>query len=238
MNEERSLHEEVFDFVLARALKEDFEREVAQYENEPCDHIFDDEYEKGIDKIRKMLRRKDRKARLKQVMPKLATAAAVVIMVVALGTNPAVRAFTRSIIPWIEDDFIRHEFRDDVIITPETFNHDLRPTYLPEGFRIQSAFYSHTFVLLDFIHDKSETDFVLRYTTADGTMFGIYDGYTVQHFAAVHGREAIFYVAIEDDLPNHFVWAMGVYRIRKTKPREKRVFLLVFSCDNFPTIAI
>jgi hypothetical protein len=216
MNEERTLHEEVFDFVLARALKEDFEREVAQYENEPCDHIFDAEYEKGIDKIRKMLRRKDRKASFKQVMPKLATAAAVVIMVVALGTNPAVAAFFGRIIPWVEDDFIRHEFSDDVIITPETFNHDLRPTYLPDGFRINAVFYGITTMFVEFIYDETELDIILQYSTADGTMFGIYDGYTVQHNATVHGREALFYSAIEDDLPNHFVWSMGGYAFTMT----------------------
>jgi type II secretory pathway component HofQ len=107
LDDNMSLNDEIFDLIIAQALREDFLREIEMYKNMPNDHVFSDKFEKGVKSISKGLRRKERVTKLKKAAPKLATAAAAVVVVAALATNPVVAETARNIFMWITGDAAR-----------------------------------------------------------------------------------------------------------------------------------
>jgi len=226
---DRNLNDEIFDLILAQALKADCEREIAMFErmaNESEPPEFSEKYKKGISGIKKKLRRKENTAKFKKAAPKFATAAAAVIVVAALATNPVVAETARNIIMWITGDTARHEFKGSETVTPETFNQRLRPDFLPEGYRIQSEWYGTPRVAVDYVNNDWDM-IIFEYGIADGAMFGIDIENAVQHTASVNGREAFFYEATDEDLFNCLVWENRGYAFVIYAQIERDVFVQI-----------
>jgi hypothetical protein len=212
--------------ILAKALREDCAREVDLYKNMPDDYEFSEKFEKRIAKISKGLRRKERNTKIRKSAPKFATAAAVAVMVAAVATNPAIAAFFGRIFVQIADDTARHEFVGDVEITPETFNAELRPYFLPQGYRIQSVWYGLMSVATEYTNE--DEIIIVRYGVADGAAISINYEHSVQHDVLVNGREAFFYESTDEDFLSSLVWNYGGYAF---------VILAQISLDEFVQIA-
>jgi hypothetical protein len=230
LTDSKSLNDEIFDLILTRALKEDCEREVAMYErmaNESKPHVFSEKFEKGIAKISKGLQRKEHTAKFKKVAPKLATVATIMIMVTALATNPAIAAFFGRIFVQIADDTARHEFVGDVEITPETFNSELRPSFIPQGYRIQSVWYGYSGVVVEYANEENEI-IIVRYGIADDSAVFVNSEHSIQRVVLVNGREAFFYESTDEDFSSNLVWNYGGYAF---------VILAQISLDEFVQIA-
>jgi hypothetical protein len=209
----KSLNDEIFDLILTKALKEDCEREFAMYErmaSEVDPSVFDKKFERGIDKIRKAFRRKERSAKFKKIAPQLATAAAIVIMIVSLATTPAVATFFGNIYARLTGEHVQHEFTGNKDVTVETFNSELRPAYLPDGFRIQSVWYGFAIVAVDYVDEEYNT-ITLEYSIADDTAINVRFEHVVQHIVSVNGREAYFYESTDEDCRHILVWQYRGY---------------------------
>jgi hypothetical protein len=201
-----SVYDEIFDVILTQALMEDCSRKVAFYKSMPDDHVFSEKFEKGVKAIQRQLKREERLGRFRKAAPKLATAAAILIMCTALVTNPAVSAFMHNIIVTVTNsEHSRHEFID-VEITAENFNHELRPAYLPQGYRIAFATYMSVSMFVEYTNELT-----LNYGIANSMSIGVDSNRTVQRAAAVNGREVFFYESIEDGWTNSLVWTKGGY---------------------------
>jgi hypothetical protein len=225
-----SLNDEIFDLILTKALKEDCEREFAMYErmaSEVDPSVFDKKFERGIDKIRKSFRRKERSDKLKKIAPRLATAALIIIMIVSLATNPAVATFFSNIYARLTGDYMQHEFVSSEDVTIETFNGELRPAYLPDGFRIQSVWYSFAMVAVDYVDDEYNT-IIFEYQIASDTIISVRFEHAVQHIMSVNGKDAIFYESTDTDFPHSLVWYNRGYSF---------VLLAQISLEEFVQIA-
>jgi hypothetical protein len=210
-----STYNGIFDLVLTQALKEDCEREIALYNDGLEQHTFSEKYKHMIKSIEKQLKRSENIAKLKKSTPRLATAAAALIVCVALATNPTVSAFFRDIVVWLADGFARHEFIDDIEITIENFNQELRPAYLPEGYKTSIAIYSPISMYIEFIYQREniedDTYIILEYSLAGGAVVSIGVENAEQFYVAVHGEEAIFYETTTEDRTGYLIWESGGY---------------------------
>lgn len=215
LTDNKNAANQIFDLILTEALKEDFEREVALYKGSGDEHIFSENFEKKISAIEKQLRRKQSAAKLKKSAPKLATTAAAIIVCVALATNTSVSAFLKDIIVRITGGFNQHEFIDDVVITIENFNQELRPTYLPEGYQISLAIYSPISMYISFVNQREnfeeDTTIVLQYGIAGSMAISVDNEHSEPHSILVSGREAVFYESNTEDRPSYLVWNIGGY---------------------------
>jgi hypothetical protein len=203
--ENRSMNDEIFDLILTQALREDCAREVALYKNMPDDHEFSEKFEKRAKSISKRLKRKEKVVKFRKAAPKLATAAAVAVVVTALATNPAVAAFFGNIYARITGEHVQHEFESTVDVTPETFNHELRPTFLPQGYRIQSAWYGIGSVAVEYV-DEEYNMIIFEYAIAGWRAAFINYEHSIQHIVSVNGREAFFYESTDEDFLSALVW--------------------------------
>jgi hypothetical protein len=225
-----SAQNRIFDSILTEALKENYRREAAFFK-EGNEHTFSEEFEKGIAVIGKRLKRKQNAAKLRKSAPKLVTAATVIIVCMALATNPSVHAFIRDIVVRITDGFSQHEFNDDVEITHENFNHELRPEYLPDGYRILFAHYGMNTVIIDFINEREniedDTFATMEYRIADGSVISIDIENTNQFKVLVNGREAIFYETTTEDRTGYLIWNRGGYAFMLTAQLELHEFVQI-----------
>jgi hypothetical protein len=206
----KNANDEIFDLILTRALKEDCAREVALYKNMPDEHVFSEKFEKGIKSISKQLKRKDYALKLKKAAPRLVTAAAIVITFTALITNPAVGAFFNNIYMRITGNFNQHEFIGEAI-TLENFNRELRPAYLPGGYRIMSVFYGLSMVAVEYINDESFDMIQLEYSPVNYYTVFVHNENVITHTITINGKEAIFYESTDEDFPNNLIWTTGGY---------------------------
>jgi hypothetical protein len=225
-----SAQNRIFDSILTEALKENYRREAAFFK-EGNEHTFSEEFEKGIAVIGKRLKGKQNAAKLRKSAPKLVTAAAVIIVCMALATNPSVHALIRDIVVRITDGFSQHEFNDDVEITHENFNHELRPEYLPDGYRLSLALYSPTSMYISFINQREniedDTSIILQYAIAGGTVISIEIENAVQYFTTVNGKEAIFYETTTEDRTGYLIWNRGGYAFVLTAQLELEEFVKI-----------
>ncbi|MCL2638027.1 MAG: DUF4367 domain-containing protein [Oscillospiraceae bacterium] len=203
---------DLFDSVLKQAVIENHAAEMAAIpsEAELAElYTFSDEHNR---KMKKLFAADKRKTAVAFALrfSKTATAAAAVIVCVALATNPSVSAFFKDIFVKITSGFNQHEFNDDTIITIENFNHDLRPTYLPEGYRITFAYYSLISMLVEF-NDEDFNLISLQYGLANSIAISVDNEHSEPHSILVNGREAVFYESNTEDRPSYFVWNIGGY---------------------------
>jgi hypothetical protein len=210
LTDNKNAANQIFNLILTEALKEDCEREAALYKDSGSEHVFSEKFEKNIATIEKQLKRKQSATKLKKSAPKLATAAAAIIVCVTLATNPSVSAFFKDIIVRITGGFNQHEFNDDVVITIENFNHELRPAYLPEGYRITFAYYSLISMLVEF-NDEDFNAISLQYGLANSIAISVDNEHSEPHSILVNGREAVFYESNTKDRPSYLVWNIGGY---------------------------
>jgi hypothetical protein len=210
-----STYNGIFDLILTQALKEDCEREIALYSDSLDRHTFSEKYNRMIKIIEKQLKRSENISKLKKSTPKLATAAAALIVCVALATNPTVSAFFRNIITWITDGFARHEFRNDIEITIESFNQELRPACLPEGYKTSIAIYSPISMYIEFVNQRDniedDTYIILEYSIAGGAVISIGIENAEQYYVSVNGKEAVFYETTTEDRTGYLIWESGGY---------------------------
>jgi hypothetical protein len=228
---------QIFDLILTEALKEDCEREIELFKNVESEHIFSEKFEKEIKTIKYRLKRKQNARNLRKSAPKFATAAAAAIVIVALATNPSVSAFFRNIIVRLIDGFNQHEFIDDVVISIEDFNQELRPAYLPEGYQISFALYSPISMYVSFINQRDnmedDTSIALEYSIAGDAAFSIAVENAEQYYVSVNGREAIFYETTTEDKTGYLFWNSGGYAFVLTAQIELEEFVKIAESIKF-----
>jgi len=200
---------EIFDIILAEALKEDCVEKIAKYKEIGSEYVFSEKFEKGIESIKRQFRREQRIGKFKKAAPKLATAAAIIIMCAAIATNPAVGAFVRNIIAQITDGFNRYEFIDEEI-TAENFNHEIRPLYIAEGFRLTYVYYGLISVTLDYMDDDGEI-ITIVYGIANDSSIYFDNEHSKTYKTIVNGKEAIFHKSTDENFQNSLVWTSGGY---------------------------
>jgi len=207
---DKNAADKIFDVILTEALNEDCEREVALYKDSGHEHVFSENFDKRIAVVEKKLKQKKNATKLKKSAPKLITTAAAVIVCVALATNPSVSAFVRDIYMKIVGGFNQHEFRDDIEITVENFNHELRPAYLPESYRIVYAYYGFISVSTEYI-DSDGNVMEIKYGSAASGVIGVDNENSEPYATLVNGREAVFYKTFTEDRPSYLLWTNGGY---------------------------
>jgi hypothetical protein len=202
-------HNRIFDSILTEALKESYGREIALFK-ESDKHTFNEGFDKKIKNISKQLKRKQSALRFKKSSPKIAAAAASVIVIIALATNPIVHAFFRNIIVRISDGFNQHEFIDEIEITIENFNQELRPAYLPEGYKTSIAIYSPISMYIEFVNQREniedDTFIILEYSIAGDVAISTEIENAEKYYVFVNGREAIFYESTTEDKTGYLIW--------------------------------
>jgi hypothetical protein len=108
-----------------------------------------------------------------------------------------------------------HEFRGSEEVTLETFNFQLRPAFLPVGYRIQSEWYGIISVDVDYVNNDWDM-IALNYGIANNRVIGGDFEDTVQHMVLVNGREAYFYESLVDDGQNTLIWEERGYAFMLT----------------------
>jgi hypothetical protein len=221
----KNAQDKIFDLILSEALKEDCEREVSLFKDGE-EHIFSDKFEKNIKSIENQLKRKKNNTKFKKTAPKLTAAAAAVIVCVSLATNPSVSAFFKSIIVKITEGFNQHEFIDDIEITMDNFNYEIRPDYLPEGYRISRIFYSFVSMFIEYI-DEDDNSIVLQYGPANSGEIAVDNENSELYTVSVNEKEAIFYKTNAEDRPSYLVWNSGGYAFIISAQIEKEEFVKI-----------
>ncbi|MCL2076950.1 MAG: DUF4367 domain-containing protein [Oscillospiraceae bacterium] len=209
----KNTYDKIFDLILAEALWEDCEREIALFERKEAtevEYTFSEKFEKNVKLAGKQLKRKQNIIKLRKAAPKFAASAAAVIVCVALAFNPTVSAFFKDIITKITGGYNQYEFIDDVDITSENFNHELRPEYLPEGYRITNVYYGLDFIIIDYT-DNDDRIITLEYISANHGEIGVDNENSETYTVLVNGKEAIFHESNADDRPNYLIWENSGY---------------------------
>ncbi|MDR2559269.1 MAG: DUF4367 domain-containing protein [Oscillospiraceae bacterium] len=225
----------IFDSILTEALKESYRREVALYKDSD-EHTFSEEFEKNIRSISKQIRLKQNIEKFKKSTPKIATTAAALIIIFTLAANPVVHAFFKNIIVRLSDGFNRHEFIDDIIITIENFNQELRPAYLPEGYQISLALYSPTSMIIDYINQREniedDTTITLEYRIADASVISTEIENSEKYHVFINGRDAVFYESTTEDRTGYLIWNSGGYAFVLIAQIEMREFVKIAESIN------
>jgi hypothetical protein len=208
--ENYNLYDEIFDSILTQALKEDCAKEAELYMNMPEEHVFNEKFENGIESIKSGLKKKERSIKLKKILPKFATVVAVAIMFAALVANPSVSAFVKNIFVKITGVSNQHEFNNDIEITADNFNYELRPSYLPGGYNIKTVYYSSISMMIEFL-DDNDNSIVIQYGSASDAAIGFDNEHSALRYVTVNEKEAIFYETTSEDYPSYLVWQTGGY---------------------------
>ncbi|MDR0222840.1 MAG: DUF4367 domain-containing protein [Oscillospiraceae bacterium] len=235
-SENTDVQNKIFDSVLAEALREDCEREVGSFKDGGEEHAFGEKFEKSIKAVQKQLRRKQNAAKLKKVAPKLAASAAAVALCVSLAANPAVGSFLKGVAVKIsggdEDDEGGGGLIDGALITVGDFDGELRPSYLPEGYRITRVDYGFISVVIEY-SDNDGKIIEIKYVSAAGAE-ALTDGGSPSRSASVGGKEADFYEAAGDGEPGRLIWSDGGYAFVISAQIEPEEFIKIAESIKIP----
>ena len=137
-------NEKIFDLLIADALADVWDMELAKYaDSEQTEkHKFSDEFERNIRKIRNSIGRKERMKNAGRFSLKCFVTIAT-IMGIAFGgllTQPTVFASVQNVFRNVFSDRDKYTYQGET--EGITFNNNIRLGYIPDGYEIRMVFYS------------------------------------------------------------------------------------------------
>ena len=168
----RGANERLWDAVIKEALIESMNRELDETEQNIEPHKFSSQFEHNMNKLIKNIGRKEKAQTVGKVIGKFAVTAATVMGIMFGGflTQQEVYAAVGNVIRNIfstHDKYTYQGSSEDM-----TFDDTIRLGYVPNGYELRTAFYSHSNVLLTYESvDENSIDF--EYGLADTTSVSV-----------------------------------------------------------------
>ncbi len=211
LNDNIRLKNQIFNLILTEALKEDCTCELTALEEEikKAEYTFSQKTEKFISAIIKRLKYSDSRSKIKKLLPKIGMVAASLIFCIAVFTNPKVNAFINDIIVKIFPNYNQYEFNSNNEITIDNFNYDIKPHYIPDGFRLTQCFYG--LGTAELIYESEEESIIIMYGIADSIEFSIDNEHSEQIDITDNSKQFVLHKSEDISRPSNFIWTDSGY---------------------------
>lgn len=175
MDHKKSLNSDIFEAMMKRALIERYTDEVdslkAESEDKPVSESFDK-------KARRIIRKVGRKEQFKNAGKFTLKFLTIILMVLGVSfgvllTQPKVYAAVWDVVRTVFEDHDSYSSNaSNSNMDGKTFNNNIVPSYIPEGYKLRQAFYGDYNV--DLIYNNADDmDIQYGYGTKDGTEISI-----------------------------------------------------------------
>ena len=208
-------NEKIFDLLIADALVDSWNMELAQFDDDGQNeqHKFSDEFDRNIRRIRNSIGRKERMQKAFRFTFKFIIAFATFMGLIFgfLITQPTVYGAVKSVIRTIFDKYDRFDFiSDNSELTVENFDDTIRLKYVPDGFRLYSGFYTPMYVKLIYT-DNNDNEIIFSYSIAEDYSIDIDNEHTMYRTIVTNGIEFHLYESIDEDFRSSILWYNNGY---------------------------
>lgn len=206
----RGANERLWDAVIKEALIESMNRELDESEQNIEPHNFSSKFEHNINKLIKNIGRKEKAQAAGKVIGKFAVTAATVMGILFGGllTQQEVYAAVGNVIRNIfstHDKYTYQGSSEDM-----TFDDTIRLGYVPNGYELRTALYSHSNVLLTYESvDENSIDF--EYGLADTTSVSVDNERHILKEINKKEQTYYYYEPIEADDFSTLIWYNNGY---------------------------
>lgn len=206
----RGANERLWDAVIKEALIESMNRELDETEQNIEPHKFSSQFEHNMNKLIKNIGRKEKEQTVGKVIGKFAVTAATVMGIMFGGflTQQEVYAAVGNVIRNIfstHDKYTYQGSSEDM-----TFDDTIRLGYVPNGYELRTAFYSHSNVLLTYESvDENSIDF--EYGLADTTSVSVDNERHILKEINKKEQTYYYYEPIEADDFSTLIWYNNGY---------------------------
>ena len=210
MSLSRGANERLWDAVIKEALIESMNRELDESEQNMEPHNFSSQFEHNMNKLIKNIGRKEKAQAAGKVIGKFAVTAATImgIMFCGLLTQQEVYAAVGNVIRNIfstHDKYTYQGSSEDM-----TFDDTIRLGYVPYGYELRTALYSHSNVLLTYESvDENSIDF--EYGLADTTSVSVDNERHILKEINKKEQTYYYYEPIEADDFSTLIWYNNGY---------------------------
>lgn len=208
MNLSKTANERMWDALLKELLIENMNAQVAELS---CDEVPapSEDFERNISKITRSIGRKETARNIARLMKNGAVMLAMVLSVTfcMLLTQPKVYAAVSDVIRTaISGGFDKYTFQS----ATEEFDSTIRPSYVPDGYRLRLAEYADSIAFLTY-EDYEEGTLDFKYGLAENTSFSIDNERHEYMEISKSGTTYYLYLAKENGDWNSVVWQNGGY---------------------------
>lgn len=175
MDYKKSLNSDLFEEMMKYALIERYTSEVNSLKAEPEEEPFSEAFDKKVSRI---IRKVGRKEQLKNVAKLAAKSLTIILMVLGVSfgilmTQPKVYAAVCDVVRTVFEDHDSYSSNaSNSNMDGKTFNNNIVPSYIPEGYKLRQAFYGDYNV--DLIYENIDNmDIRYGYGDKDGTEISI-----------------------------------------------------------------
>lgn len=206
----RGANERLWDAVIKEALIESMNRELDEMEQNIEPHKFSSQFEHNMNKLIKNIGRKEKAQTVGKVIGKFAVTAATVMGIMFGGflTQQEVYAAVGNVIRSIfstHDKYTYQENSEDIV-----FDDTIRLGYVPNGYELRTALYSHSNVLLTYESvDENSIDF--EYGLADTTSVSVDNERHILKEINKKEQTYYYYEPIEADDFSTLIWYNNGY---------------------------
>lgn len=208
MDHKKSLNSDIFEAMMKRALIERYTDEVdslkAESEDKPVSESFDK-------KARRIIRKVGRKEQFKNAGKFTLKFLTIILMVLGVSfgvllTQPKVYAAVCDVVRAVFEDHDSYSSNaDNSNMDGKTFNNNIVPSYIPEGYKLRQAFYGDYNVDLIYENDD-DTNIQYGYGTKDGAMISINNERIDFSERQIKGITYYIYEATIPDDYNTVIW--------------------------------
>jgi len=213
MDYKKALNNDMFEAMMKCALIERYTGEVDRLKAESANEPFSEYLDK---KVRRIIRKVGRKEHLINVGKLAAKSLAIILMILGVTfgimlTQPKVYAAVWDVVRTVFED---HDSYSSNIgssnMDGKTFDNNIVPSYIPEGYKLRQAFYGDYNV--DLIYENADDmDIQYGYSTKDGTEISINNERINFSERTIEGVTYYVYEATVDNDYSDVIWCNSNY---------------------------